>query len=207
MQHAHAGPFATPVSSLHSRCGNTGRWRRGAARPTAPCDATICSPCPVIRCMATRRESRYSGLLSIYDLLVHIHAFFDKHSGSSLSLAGVMAPTTPAVAAADPELVLPTLRRFDGEIEEVLATSGHVSLYTMAVETQQWNRKNVEGSLFVLKRRSAPRYQMLVLNKLATENYTEDIHSGLDFELNPPYLMYTHGNHEIIGKQWLGIKN
>ena len=29
-------------------------------------------------------------------------------------------------------------------------------------------RKNVEGSLFLLKRRKAPRFQMMVLNKLAT---------------------------------------
>jgi hypothetical protein len=29
-------------------------------------------------------------------------------------------------------------------------------------------RKNIEGSLFLIKRRSQPRFQMLVLNKLST---------------------------------------
>ncbi len=29
-------------------------------------------------------------------------------------------------------------------------------------------RKNVEGSLFVLKRKSAPRFRMIVLNKIST---------------------------------------
>ncbi|EFJ47163.1 hypothetical protein VOLCADRAFT_61625, partial [Volvox carteri f. nagariensis] len=95
--------------------------------------------------------------------------------------------------------VLAVLRGFDPDVEEVLASSGHVSLYTMAVESQQWTRKDVEGSLFLLKRRGTPRFRMMVLNKLSTENYVEDIHGGLDFELNPPYLMYTHGNAEIIG--------
>ncbi|GLC34314.1 hypothetical protein PLESTB_000743100 [Pleodorina starrii] len=95
--------------------------------------------------------------------------------------------------------MLGVLKGFDPDVEEVLASSGHVSLYTMAVESQQWTRKDVEGSLFLLKRRGTPRFRMMVLNKLSTENYIEDIHSGLDFELNPPYLMYTHGNSEIIG--------
>ena len=31
------------------------------------------------------------------------------------------------------------------------------------------------------------------------ENYSEAIHGGLDFEVNAPYLMYTHGNAEIHG--------
>ncbi|PNH05971.1 mRNA-decapping enzyme-like protein [Tetrabaena socialis] len=103
---------------------------------------------------------------------------------------------SPGVVAGD---VLATLRRFDGDVEEVLASSGHVSLYNMSVDAQQWQRKNVEGSLFLIKRRSAPRFRMMVLNKMSTENYVEDIHGGLDFELNPPYLMYTHGNSEIMG--------
>jgi hypothetical protein len=29
-------------------------------------------------------------------------------------------------------------------------------------------RKNIEGSLFLIKRRAQPRFQMLVLNKLST---------------------------------------
>ncbi|PNW81015.1 hypothetical protein CHLRE_07g339250v5 [Chlamydomonas reinhardtii] len=95
--------------------------------------------------------------------------------------------------------VLPTLKRFDNDVEEVLASSGHVAMYTMVVESSQWTRRNVEGSLFILKRKSSPRFRLMVLNKLSTENYFEDIHAGLAFEKNPPYLMYTHGNAEIIG--------
>lgn len=92
------------------------------------------------------------------------------------------------------------IKRMDPEAEEVLASSGHVCLYTMTVESQQWQRKNVEGSLFLLKRRSSPRFRIMVLNKMSTENYFEDVHAGLDFEVNAPYLMYAKGNSsEIIG--------
>lgn len=113
-----------------------------------------------------------------------------------------MRPPPPAPVldrGAAQELNLTVLRRIDPDVEEVLATAGHVCLYHMSVDTQQWARKNVEGSLFVLKRRSQPRFQMMVLNKLCTENYTEAVHGGLEFEVNGPYLMYTHGNSEIHG--------
>jgi hypothetical protein len=29
------------------------------------------------------------------------------------------------------------------------------------------------------------------------ENYIETIHASFDFEVNAPYLMYTHGNSEV----------
>eukprot|EP00775_Hariotina_reticulata_P003775 gene3775-4034_t len=91
------------------------------------------------------------------------------------------------------------LKRIDSQIEEILATAGQVCLYRMSVDDQQWQRKNIEGSLFLIKRRSQPRFQMLVLNKLSTDNYIETVHGGLEMETNPPYLMYTHGNDEIHG--------
>lgn len=34
--------------------------------------------------------------------------------------------------------------------------------------TQTQERKNIEGSLFLLKRRTSPRFQLAVLNKLST---------------------------------------
>lgn len=30
-----------------------------------------------------------------------------------------------------------------------------------------------------------------------TDNYMETVHGGLELELNPPYLMYTHGDDEV----------
>eukprot|EP00878_Enallax_costatus_P014277 GHUV01014934.1.p1 GENE.GHUV01014934.1~~GHUV01014934.1.p1 ORF type:complete len:123 (+),score=13.23 GHUV01014934.1:130-498(+) len=95
------------------------------------------------------------------------------------------------------DLNLTVLRRIDSNIEEVLASASAVCLYRMSVEDQQWQRKNIEGSLFLIKRRTQPRFQMLVLNKLSTDNYVENVHGGLEMESNPPYLMYTHGNDEV----------
>lgn len=97
------------------------------------------------------------------------------------------------------ELNMAVLKRIDPETEEILASSGQVCLYKMSVDDQQWQRKNIEGSMFLIKRRSSPRFKMVVLNKLTTDNYMETVHGGLELELNPPYLMYTHGDDEIHG--------
>ncbi|KAI8464345.1 MAG: Dcp1-like decapping family-domain-containing protein [Monoraphidium minutum] len=93
-------------------------------------------------------------------------------------------PTRPAAAAS---------------MLQILASAGQVCLYKMSVDDQQWQRKNIEGSMFLIKRNSTPRFKMVVLNKLTTDNYMETVHGGLELELNPPYLMYTHGDDEIHG--------
>ncbi|GIL84848.1 hypothetical protein Vretimale_9675 [Volvox reticuliferus] len=95
--------------------------------------------------------------------------------------------------------ILAVLKGFDPDVEEILASSGHVALYKMVAESQAWDYKDVEGSLFLLKRRGTPRFRMMVLNKRSTKNFTEDVHSELHFEIHPPYLMYTHGNSLITG--------
>ncbi|GIL53507.1 hypothetical protein Vafri_9093 [Volvox africanus] len=95
--------------------------------------------------------------------------------------------------------ILAVLKGFDPDVEEILANSGHVALYKMVAESQAWDYKDVEGSLFLLKRRGTPRFRMMVLNKRSTKNFTEDVHSELHFEIHPPYLMYTHGNSLITG--------
>ena len=48
---------------------------------------------------------------------------------------------------------------------QLLATAGHVALYDFDIPTKRWARKDVEGSLFVVKRSSQPRFQMVILNK------------------------------------------
>lgn len=45
------------------------------------------------------------------------------------------------------------------------STAAHLLLLRLSGLQQ---RKNIEGSLFLIKRRTSPRFQMLVLNKLST---------------------------------------
>ena len=66
---------------------------------------------------------------------------------------------------------------------QILGTSGHVVLYDFNKQTNNWVHyliactnhtldmhieqvsKNIEGSLFVVKRRAMPRFQLFLLNK------------------------------------------
>mmetsp|Transcript_7992 Transcript_7992/g.21295 ORF Transcript_7992/g.21295 Transcript_7992/m.21295 type:complete len:177 (+) Transcript_7992:35-565(+) len=97
------------------------------------------------------------------------------------------------------DINLNVLRRVDSDIEQVLGTAAHVCLYAMTMDNPVWERKNIEGSLFLLKRRTSPRFQLAVLNKLSTENYTETIHGAFDVEISSPYLMYTLGDGMVHG--------
>ena len=71
--------------------------------------------------------------------------------------------------------VLATLQRNDDSIEEVLETANHVCLYEFQVNANQWKRRDVEGTLFVVKRSSQPRFQLIILNRQSPKNHVEDI--------------------------------
>ncbi|KVI08309.1 Dcp1-like decapping [Cynara cardunculus var. scolymus] len=65
-------------------------------------------------------------------------------------------------------LNLTVLQRMDPYIEEILITAAHVTFYEFNVELNQWSRKDVEGSLFVVKRNTQPRFQFIVMNRRNT---------------------------------------
>ncbi|CAL9075893.1 unnamed protein product [Musa textilis] len=87
-------------------------------------------------------------------------------------------------------LNLIVLQRGDPFVEEILMTATHVTLYEFSIDLNQWvlpsappipspsfldwgfffvsfylSRKDVEGSLFVVKRNTQPRFQFIVMNR------------------------------------------
>ncbi|MCO5571847.1 hypothetical protein L7F22_025595 [Adiantum nelumboides] len=97
------------------------------------------------------------------------------------------------------ELNRTVLQRVDHHIEDILITAGHVTLYEFDVDACQWSRKDVEGSLFVVKRRTKPRFQFIVMNRRSTENLVEDLLDDFEYELQVPYLLYRNGAQEVNG--------
>ncbi|PHU06402.1 mRNA-decapping enzyme-like protein [Capsicum chinense] len=96
-------------------------------------------------------------------------------------------------------LNLTVLQRIDRCIEEILITAGHVSLYKFNVHLNQWSRKEVEGSFFVVKRSAQPRFQFIVMNRRNTENMVEDLFGDFEFEVQVPYLLYRNAAQEVNG--------
>ncbi|KAI4300517.1 hypothetical protein L6164_033887 [Bauhinia variegata] len=95
-------------------------------------------------------------------------------------------------------LNLTVLQRMDPFVEEILFTAAHVSFYEFNILNNQWSRKDVEGSLFVVKRSKQPRFQFIVMNRRNTDNLVENL-MDFEFELKKPYLLYRNAAQEVIG--------
>jgi len=96
-------------------------------------------------------------------------------------------------------LNLAVLQRLDREILQILETAGHVAIYSFLQETNAWEKKEVEGSLFVVERRTDPQFQFWVMNRLNTNNVVEDITKGFQMQVSEPYLLYRNKFGEING--------
>ncbi|XP_016189353.1 mRNA-decapping enzyme-like protein [Arachis ipaensis] len=93
-------------------------------------------------------------------------------------------------------LNLTVLQRFNPFIAEILFTAAHVSFYEFNIETNQWSRKDVEGSLFVVKRNVQPQFQFIVMNRQNTDNLVENL-LDFEYELKKPYLLYRNAAQEV----------
>ncbi|GMH23157.1 hypothetical protein Nepgr_025000 [Nepenthes gracilis] len=96
-------------------------------------------------------------------------------------------------------LNLTVLQRIDPCIEEILLTVAHVAFYEFNLDLNQWSRKDVEGSLFVVKRNIQPRFQFIVMNRRSTENLMENLLGDFEFEVQVPYLLYRNAAQEVNG--------
>ncbi|KAG4185863.1 hypothetical protein ERO13_A08G006700v2 [Gossypium hirsutum] len=96
-------------------------------------------------------------------------------------------------------LNLTVLRRIDPFVEEILITAAHVAFYEFNIDLSQWSRKDVEGSLFVVKRNTQPRFQFIVMNRRNTDNLVENLLGDFEYEVQDKYLLYRNASQEING--------
>ncbi|XP_010553391.1 PREDICTED: mRNA-decapping enzyme-like protein [Tarenaya hassleriana] len=103
----------------------------------------------------------------------------------------------------DPEATkqinLGVLQRFDQHIEQILFTASHVVLYVFDTEGHLWDRKKVEGPLFVVKRNTQPRFQFVVMNQLGADNWVENLLEDFEFDIQCPYLLSRNAAQEVNG--------
>ena len=64
-----------------------------------------------------------------------------------------------------------------------------VALYKYSA-TQEWEKTETEGTLFVYERKCEPTYGFLILNRLSTNNWIQPISSDIDSQLQAPFLLY-----------------
>eukprot|EP00803_Ostreobium_quekettii_P003262 evm.model.scf_1131.1 EVM.evm.TU.scf_1131.1 scf_1131:37305-38441(+) len=103
----------------------------------------------------------------------------DKNSGADLNTA--------------------VLKRMDPDVSGIMCTASHVALYEFDMATHQWGRKNVEGTLFLVKRRTAPRFKFIVMNGKGTDNYMEEVDGEMTVEQMESFILYTRKPQGLTG--------
>ncbi|CAG03248.1 unnamed protein product, partial [Tetraodon nigroviridis] len=89
---------------------------------------------------------------------------------------------------------LAALQRQDPYINKLLDVTGQVALYNFNSKTNEWEKTEIEGTLFVYARSASPHHGFTIMNRLSTENLVEPINRDLEFQLQDPFLLYRKGN-------------
>eukprot|EP00179_Madagascaria_erythrocladioides_P026849 CAMPEP_0198350990 /NCGR_PEP_ID=MMETSP1450-20131203/101154_1 /TAXON_ID=753684 ORGANISM="Madagascaria erythrocladiodes, Strain CCMP3234" /NCGR_SAMPLE_ID=MMETSP1450 /ASSEMBLY_ACC=CAM_ASM_001115 /LENGTH=144 /DNA_ID=CAMNT_0044056865 /DNA_START=56 /DNA_END=487 /DNA_ORIENTATION=+ len=108
--------------------------------------------------------------------------------------------STPSVEEVRAATNLNVLRRIDGDIVSVLVSARHVVVYAYDEARGSWQKGDVEGSLFVVARRTVPHHCIVVLNRRGQHNLVENV-SDANFRvhLQMPYLMYRNAQRRVTG--------
>uniref|UniRef100_UPI0037E8A490 mRNA-decapping enzyme 1A isoform X2 n=1 Tax=Semicossyphus pulcher TaxID=241346 RepID=UPI0037E8A490 len=93
---------------------------------------------------------------------------------------------------------LAALQRQDPYINKLLDVTGQVALYNFNSKANEWEKTDIEGTLFVYARSASPHHGFTIMNRLSTENLVEPINKDLEFQLQDPFLLYRNGNLGIF---------
>ncbi|XP_029350733.1 mRNA-decapping enzyme 1B isoform X2 [Echeneis naucrates] len=97
------------------------------------------------------------------------------------------------------DISLAALQRQDPYINNIVDVASQVALYTYNNRANEWEKTEVEGTLFIYTRLASPRHGFTIMNRLSMENLTEPITKDLDFQLQDPFLLYRNARLVIHG--------
>ncbi|XP_044796853.2 mRNA-decapping enzyme 1B isoform X2 [Bubalus bubalis] len=97
------------------------------------------------------------------------------------------------------DISLAALRHHDPYISRIVDVASQVALYTFGHRANEWEKTDVEGTLFVYTRSASPKHGFTIMNRLSMENRTEPITKDLDFLLQDPFLLYRNARLSIYG--------
>jgi len=91
------------------------------------------------------------------------------------------------------------LKKIDPYIKNINLSCSNVALYNFNTHKAEWEKTEVEGTLFLFEREAEPRYGFTIMNRLNPENHIEPVTGQLDFQIQPPFLLYKNRESEIRG--------
>lgn len=91
------------------------------------------------------------------------------------------------------ELNFSVLKRSYPDLLAIEHVAPYAALYTFNIETEQWEKVGVEGTLFVCQLTPSPmgaeRYCVIILNRRGLENFYVDLVSEEDLEVSDPFII------------------
>lgn len=113
---------------------------------------------------------------------------------------------------------LAVVQKVDSAVRAIILTTPHVAVYVFKVG--KWERKNIEGPLYLVRRSQAPEFSLLVLNRKGPNHMVELLTEHYEFNDQEPYVIFRdskaptptpHGmwfkSSEDRNKLWKEIQN
>jgi len=97
------------------------------------------------------------------------------------------------------DINLKALKKVDPYVRSIEGHSSNVALYNFNSDRAEWEKTQIEGTLFLFQREAEPKYGFTIMNRLNPENHIEPVTGQLDFQIQPPFLLYKNSNNEIRG--------
>ncbi|XP_006824649.1 uncharacterized protein LOC102808292 [Saccoglossus kowalevskii] len=110
-------------------------------------------------------------------------------------------------AMAEGRMNLAALQQQDPYITDIVETASQVALYTFNAGANEWEKTEVEGTLFVYTRSASPSNGYTIMNRLSMDNLTEPITKDLEFQVNDPFLLYRNTKGATIYGIWFYDKD
>ncbi|XP_024079254.1 mRNA-decapping enzyme 1A [Terrapene carolina triunguis] len=111
-----------------------------------------------------------------------------------------------SLSKAGQEMSLAALKRHDPYITSIADVTGQVALYSFSPKTNEWEKTDIEGTLFVYRRSASPYYGFTIVNRLNMHNLVEPVNKDLEFQLHEPFLLYRNASLSIYSI-WFYDKN
>ncbi|XP_072928299.1 mRNA-decapping enzyme 1A isoform X1 [Hemitrygon akajei] len=104
------------------------------------------------------------------------------------------------------DISLSALKQNDPFIASIVDVTSQVALYTFNPKSGEWEKTDIEGTLFVYTRSASPYHGFTIMNRLNMKNLVEPINKDLEFQLQDPFLLYRNSNLSIYSI-WFYDKN
>ncbi|KAJ6668365.1 hypothetical protein lerEdw1_015742 [Lerista edwardsae] len=111
-----------------------------------------------------------------------------------------------SLSKAGQEMSLAALKQNDPYITSIADVTGQVALYSFSPKANEWEKTDIEGTLFVYKRSASPYHGFTIVNRLNMHNLVEPVNKDLEFQLHEPFLLYRNANLSIYSI-WFYDKN